>query len=172
MDGKAMSPFVADLRKYVSHAKSVPVNQDKSEVRIYAALLTAVAGYFLVAEPIFELLTVPQSLLFRVASLAPSYWCVVAAFALCLFGLLPHLTFLLFNPAALSKRWPRSFAARAAFGSAVVWIYLTNLSLPVDLGAIEWAYGIRALGGLVLSFSYGYSVNAQQGREILHAEND
>jgi hypothetical protein len=167
-----MSPFVADLRSYVARAKSLPLNQDKAEVRIYAALLTGVAGYFLVAEPIFVLLTVPQSPLHRVASLAPSIWCVVIAFIVCLACMTPHLIALLFRPSSLSARWPRSVAAKAAFGAAVIWIYLANLSLPMDLGAVEWAYGLRALGALMLSFSYGYSVNAQLGREILHAKND
>jgi hypothetical protein len=167
-----MSPFVADLRKYALQAKSIPLNQDKVEVRIYAALLTAVAGYFLIGEPILDLLTVPQSPIRSVAGLAPSIWCVVAAFTICALGLLPHLLMLLFNPTALWRKWPRSVAAKSALGAAVIWIYLMNLSLPMDLGAIEWTYGLRALGALLLSFSYGYSVNAQQGREILHAKSD
>ena len=132
-----MTPFVANLRHYLLRARSIPLDQDKSEVRIYAALLTAVAGYFLVAEPIFVLLTVPQSPLFRVAALAPSVWCVIAAFLICLISMVPHLLALLFWPSSLSTRWPRAFAARAAFGAAVTWLYLGNLAMPMDLGAIE-----------------------------------
>lgn len=167
-----MTPFVANLRHYLLRARSIPVDQDKSEVRIYAALLTAVAGYFLVAEPIFVLLTVPQSPLFRVAALAPSVWCVVVAFLICLLCMVPHLLALLFKPSSLSTTWPRGVAARAAFGAAVTWLYLGNLAMPMDLGAIEWAYFFRALCSLMLSFSYGFSVNAQMGREKLDETND
>lgn len=167
-----MTHIVADLRRYAALAKSLPLDQDKSEVRIYAALLTAIAGYFLVAEPVFVLLVVPQSPIFRVASAAPSVWCVITAFLLCFLCLIPHLVSLVFAPRSLSKRWPRSLAAKASFGAAVIWLYLCNLSLPMDLGSIEWSYGLRAVCALMLAFSYGFSVNAQQGREILHAKAD
>lgn len=167
-----MSHFVADIRRYAALAKSLPLDQDKSEVRIYAALLTTIAGYFLAAEPIFVLLAIPQSPMFRVASAAPSVWWVLAAFLLCTLCLIPHLVFLVFAPRSLSKRWPRSMAAKASFGAAVTWLYLCNLSLPMDLGSIEWSYGFRAVCALMLAFSYGFSVNAQQGREILHAKVD
>lgn len=166
------SPFVSDLRRYAAFSPSLPANQDKSEVRIYAALLTAVAGYFLALEPVFVLLTVPQSPMFRIASTAPSVWCVVTAYLVCCLGLIPHLISLVFTPKSLSKRWPRSLAAKSSFGAAVTWLYMANLSLPLDYGSIEWAYGLRALGSVMLGFSYGFSVNAQQGRELIHAKTD
>ncbi len=103
------------------------------------------------------------------SGLAPSLWCVVAAFVLCLVATLPHLAWLAMRPARLGDRWPRVWAAAAAMGAAATWIYLANLSLPLALGGIEWAYGMRAVGSLVIGLTYGISLNAQQMREIEHA---
>lgn len=167
-----MSPLIADIRAYVARATSLPLDQNKTEVRMYAASVTAIAGYFLIAEPIFVLLTVPQSPMFKVASAAPSVYCVAAAFSLCLMCLIPHLFALVFRPKSLNTQWPRKLAALASFGSAVAWVYMANLSLPLDLGGIELAYVLRAIGALSLAFNYAYSVNAQQGREILHAKSN
>lgn len=143
-------------------------SQDRLEVRILASLLT-LGFVFSLAEPIFYLYAVPASLVARVAGLAPSVWCITAAFGLCLVLTLPHLVWLALRPERLDDRWPRTWAAFGALGAAATWIYLANLSLPLDVGGIEWAYGLRAVGSIVIGITYGISLNAQQQREISHA---
>lgn len=165
-----MAPIVSDLRAYIRHAASLPEDQNKAEVRLYAALITVGFALSLI-EPIFYLYAVPQAMVFRVASLAPSAWCVAASFGLCLVAMVPHMMSLLFCPETLHKRWPRRFAAYATFGSAVTWLYLANLALPMDAGRLEWAYALRAIGSIVVGVTYGYSLNAQQGRELLNGAN-
>lgn len=166
-----MSPMVSDLREYIAHARTVPADQNRAEVRIYAALTTA--GFMLsMLEPMFYLLTVPEAMIARVASLAPSTWCVFAAFALCLCATVPHMFTLMFQPQSLGKRWPRRFAAYGTFGSAVTWIVLANLAYPMDVGGLEWAYFLRAVGSILVGLTYGFSVNADQGREALDATDD
>lgn len=164
-----MSPLVSDIREYVEQAVSLPKDQNKAEVRIYAAL-TTIGFILLLVEPIFYLYTVPEAMITKVARLAPSVWCVSVAFLTCLLATLPHLVILIFRPDLLGNKWPRRFAAYATFGSAVTWLFLANLALPLDVGGLEWAYALRAVGSIVIGLTYGFSINAQQGREILKAE--
>lgn len=160
-----MAPIVQDIRSYIERATSLPNDQQKTEVRLYASLITI--GFALsLMEPIFYLETVPQSTIYRVASLAPSAACVMAAFGFCLALLTPHLVALLFRPKSLSCKWPRRLAGYSAFGAAVTWLYLANLAIPMDVGGLEIAYAIRTAGCAVVGVTYGFSVNAQLGRDL------
>jgi hypothetical protein len=163
-----MSPLVSDIREYVEHAVSLPRDQNKAEVRIYAAL-TTIGFILLLVEPVFYLYFVPEAMISKVARLAPSIWCITLAFVLCLIATLPHLCALVFRPDLLGNKWPRRFAAYATFGAAVTWLFLASLALPMDAGGLEWAYALRAVGSIVIGLTYGFSINAQQGREILKA---
>ena len=166
-----MAPIVSDLRGYIARSTTLPADQNRTEVRLYATLITV--GFALsLLEPIFYLFAVPEAMIVRVSSLAPSIWCVAAAFGLCLLATLPHLFILLFMPTSLWERWPRRFAAYATFGSAVCWVYLANLAYPMDVGYLEWAYALRAVGSIIVGLTFGFSVNAQQGREQLNAALD
>jgi hypothetical protein len=167
-----MTPLVHDIRDYIAHAASLPSDQNKAEVRIYAALLTIAFISFLMGEPLIYLLSVPDAMIIRVASLAPSQWSIVAAFAICLFVTIPHLCSLLFAPGSLSSRWPRRFATYGGIGCAVTWIYLGNLAIPLDTGSLEIGYFLRSAFSLLMAGAYAFSMNAQQGREILNAPQD
>lgn len=135
-----------------------------SEVRTYAAILTLVF-VLLTIEPNFYMFYVPVSVLPKVAALAPFFWCVPGWFALCTLAAMPHLIALMFRPESLNVKWPRKFACYAAFGSAVGWLYLANLAVPMDLGSVEWAYLLRATIQIVIGLAYGASLNAQQAKE-------
>lgn len=135
-----------------------------TEVRVYAAILTLVF-VLLNVEPNFYIFYVPVSVLPKVAVLAPAFWCVPAWFGLCTVVALPHLVALLFFPDSLNVKWPRKFAGYAAFASAIGWLYLANLAVPMDLGHVEWAYSLRALIQIMIGLAYGASINAQQARE-------
>ena len=158
-----MAPIVTDFRAFLRRATSIPTDQNRVEVRLLAAILTV--GFAIsLFEPIFYLFTVPMSMIFEVASLAPSVWCVAAAFGICLVAVMPHMYCLLFKPESLGKKWPRKWAAHAAIGAAVSWIYLATQAYPMDVGLLWFAYALRAGGSMVVGIAYGYSVNAQQGR--------
>jgi len=187
-------PLVVDLSKWVEETCALPQNQDKSEVRTLATLVTA--GFLVsMAEPLFYLFLVPGSLVARVAGMAPtlhagavaiapggesllSSWLaslpsvnlVAVGFLICLLGTLPHLGALIFRPKTLYVTWPRRLAAKCAIGAAVLWIYLAGLATPLDVGAVEWAYGLRAFGSLLVGGAYGVSLNAQQLRERISAQ--
>lgn len=157
--------MVADLRSYVMHAETLPEDQHKAEVRLYASLIT-IGFALLLIEPIFYLQWVPMSMVSKVAGLAPWKHCVTAAFGICLAAMTPHLVSLLFRPRSLGVKWPRRCAGYAALGGAVTWLYLAVLAVPLDAGGLEFAYAIRMLGCAVIGVTYGFSINAQQGREL------
>ena len=168
--GTAMLMQVDELRRYIAAAPSLPIDQDRAEVRIQAAFITMVFLLLLV-EPIFYLYAVPDALISRVSALAPSKWCVVGAFGLALLGALPHLWTLLWRPDLLQVQRYRVWAALSALLASIDWIVLANLAVPLDVGGLEWAYCIRALVTLCIAGIYGFSVNAQQMREHLNAED-
>ena len=163
-------PVIADVRSWIERTASLPANQDRAEVRILATLVTA--GFLIsLAEPLVYLFLVPASLVSKVAALAPSIYCVAAAFLLCFLATVPHLFALMFQPSKLHVAWPRKAAAGGAVGAAIVWLYLATLALPLDVGAVEWAYLTRTVGSLLVGGTYGVSLNAQQLRECLHAKD-
>jgi len=169
--GTAMLHTVDDLRRYVARAPSLPVDQDRAEVRIQAAFITAVFLLLLI-EPVFYIFTVPDAPISKVAGLAPSRWCVIASFGGAFLATLPHMWTLLFRPDLLSEQRYRTWAALSAFAAGAVWIYLANLAHPLDVGWLEGAYAIRCMVCLCIGGIYAFSVNAQQMREAVDECND
>ena len=170
MLGTAMLHQVEDLRKYAANAPSFPVNQDRNEVRLYAAFVTVIA-LLLLAEPIFYISSVEESMVAKVAHVAPSVWCVLGAFGVSGILTLPHLFTLIFRPDLLAHRRFRVWATMGALLSSVTWMWMANLAVPMDVDGVEWPYGIRALVSLTIALIYGFSVNAQQLREARYAPN-
>lgn len=162
---------VEDLRRYVAHAPSFIRDQDRAEVRVQAIFISAVY-LLLLLEPLYYIYTVPGAMIARVSSTAPSVWCITGSFALCFVAMLPHLWTLIFRPDLLGQKRYRVWAAFAALGASVTWLVLANLAVPMDVGGLEWAYGIRALATLCIAGIYAFSVNAQQLREVAYAPHD
>lgn len=169
--GTAMLHRVDDLRRYVATSPSFVRDQDRAEVRVQAIFIAAVFLLLLI-EPLYYIQTVPGALIGRVASTAPSRWCVVGAFALSFLAMLPHLWTLLFRPDLLGVLRYRVWATFAALGASVTWIVLATLAEPMDLGGLEWAYVIRALATICIAGIYAFSVNAQHLREVANAPHD
>lgn len=166
--GTAMLVYVEDLKGYIAAAPSWPLDQDRAEVRLQAAFITTVF-LLLLAEPIFYIFSVPDALISRVSSLAYSRWCVVGSFAIAFVGALPHLYTLVFRSDLLDHKIYRRAAAFSAVLAGATWIVLANRAVRLDLGGLEWAYGIRAIAVLFIAGIFGVSVNAQQMREHFHA---
>ncbi|MCZ2498129.1 hypothetical protein GN316_15295 [Xylophilus sp. Kf1] len=162
---------VEDLRRYVAHAPSFIRDQDRAEVRVQGIFI-AVVYQLLLLEPLYYMYTVPGAMIARVASTAPSVWCITGSFVLCFLGMLPHLWTLVFRPDLLGQKRYRVWATFAALGAAITWLVLANLAVPMDVGGLEGAYGIRALATLCIAGIYAFSVNAQQLREVAYAPHD
>lgn len=169
--GTAMIHTVADLRAYVRQAPSFIRNQDRAEVRVQAIFIAAVFLLLLV-EPLYYIHTVPGAMISKVASTAASRWFLTAAFALSFVGMLPHLWTLVCRPDLLAVQWYRIWATFSALGASITWVVLANLAVPMDVGGLEWAYGVRALATLCIAGIYAFSVNAQQLREVFNAPHD
>jgi hypothetical protein len=169
--GTAMLVYVEDLKSYIAAAPSWPIDQDRAEVRMQAAFITTVF-LLLLAEPIFYIFSVPDALISRVSSLAYSRWCVVGTFGIAFVAALPHLYTLVFRPDLLDHKIYRSAAAFGAVLAGATWIVLANRAVRLDLGGLEWAYGIRAVAVLFIAGIFGVSVNAQQLREHFHAASN
>jgi len=169
--GTAMLHTVEDLRRYVAQAPSLPADQDRAEVRVQAIFI-AMVFLLLLVEPLYYIHTVPGAMIARVASTAPSQWCVTGAFGVSFLAMVPHLWTLLFRADLLDRKGYRISATLAALGASVTWIVLANLAVPMDVGGLEWAYGIRALATLCIAGIYAFSINSQQLREVMHATHD
>lgn len=154
----------AELRHWLATAPALPVDQDHTEVRLYALGLQCLASYWLFLSPLLQLLYVPGSILSRVAALTLPY-SVTVWFALAFVAMLPHIITLVFLPHKLGHELPRKMAGYAAFGAAVLWGRLGTLAIPLDAGLLPWLYWVNAGACVMVALLCGFSVNAQQLRE-------
>lgn len=160
---------IAQVREYAQNAPSRPLDQNRAEVRMYAAV-TAILLVLLMIEPTVYLLSVPESVYARTMTISRlPFWAVVYIHLGLVMAALPHLTDLVFRPGRLILLWPRATACIAAFGAACMWLYAATMAYPLDYGLAWLAYFVRAtvLGGI--AFILGWSVNAQHLREAADA---
>ena len=159
-----------EAREYARRAFSLPRNQDRTEVRIYASMLT-IGLALMLCEPILYLLAVPDAPIATVAQLVhPTSWLVVAVYGVALAAVLPHLVILCLMPSRLPLRWPRQWAGWAAYAACCMWIFLAYKAYPLDYGLLWAAYLVRALCSMSLAFAFGFSVNAQDLRDYAAQE--
>lgn len=160
-----MTPFISDLRSYAAKAPSLPADQNRVEVRMYASV-TALLLVLLMIEPTVYLAAVPDAIYARTMRVSRvSFDALVCIHIFLALTAIPYLLNLLFLPTKLRTIWPRSFACVAAFAAACMWLYAATLSYPLDYGLVWVAYLVRSLvlGGI--AFILGWSVNAQHLRE-------
>lgn len=160
-----MNTFISDLSEYAANAPSLPADQNRVEVRMYASV-TALLLVLLMIEPTVYLAAVPDAIFARTMRVSRfSFDALVCIHFALAFTALPYLANLLFLPAKLRVIWPRTFACIAAFIAACMWLYAATLSYPLDYGIVWVAYLVRSvvLGGI--AFILGWSVNAQHLRE-------
>lgn len=146
--------------------KSLPLDQNRSEVRIYAAIMTALFIYFMM-ESGLSALTVPQTPLFKVVSLSHHPHVTALAFFICVAMVIPHVLTLVFFPGFLSRKEPRLIASYGARGCALLWFYFANLARPLDFGELPYFYMARAVLCLLVAAVFAYSLNSQQLREVV-----
>lgn len=158
----------SDLPAYVAESPAIPVDKDRSEVRLYATMLTGIVVWSLV-KPAFYILTADTPLA-RVAGMIAPPWVIALAFTLAAVALLPHFVSLVFLPKRLGCKLPRKMAAGAMWAAAALWAYIATRAWPLDMGSIPLTYWLSAFGYLLVAGAYGYSLNAQQALEKLANE--
>jgi hypothetical protein len=166
----------AKLAEWVKRAPSItlsPLERARKEIRMYQGAAVIIV-LLLVVEPQLYLFDVQESLIYRVAKLAPSPYMVTGLFTAGVMACLPHLCTLIAIPSKLGLYWPRIAAAAGCFLISVTWIYLANLAAPLDLGSLSGSYLVRSAVTVVIGMFYAYSVNSQQARERAeaHAEKE
>jgi hypothetical protein len=159
--------YGADALRQLS--KSLPLDQDKWEVRFGMGVIT---GFFIgdLLRTAIYILMVKISPIAKVADLtrAPELLagiCILAALLA-----VPHLWALTFRPSELQKMNARRFATYGAAIAVLFWIYVAGWSMPMDIGLASIMYWAKAFGSLVIAFMYAKSINSQQNRELI--END
>lgn len=157
-------PHLLKPHEILSLAK-LPADQDRAEVRIYAAAMT-VFFMFGCLSPAFFIFLVPHSdvaVTTRVTSL-PSYM-IATSFLISGLMALPHLVSLIWLPQYLRRREPRLAAIYGAILAGMSWLYLGVTAEPLDFGDAPWAYWAKAIGCALVAMIYAYSLNNQQLRE-------
>lgn len=165
-----MSFHSPDLARYIKQAPAIPADKDRSEVRVYATLLTGAAFWSLVSTA-FYIWSVADTPLHKVTSLTGHTGLCVGVFVVLALMLLPHLVSLLALPQYLGYQLPRKMVAGAMVGAGFFWGYLATLAHPLDLGLLPLTYWLSCAGYMLVGGAFGYSLNAQQAIEQLADEN-
>lgn len=153
------------LAAYIAQAPAVPVDKDRSEVRVYATIITAGAFVSFAMTAIWIWFLSP-SLLRMVVDLTGHPGLVAFAFVLLGGCMVPHLLDLMFRPARLREKLPRKIAARSMVFAAVLWGMLAHLARPLDVGVfLPLSFWVLALAYMLVGGAYGYSLNAQLASE-------
>lgn len=143
----------------------LPRDQDRAEVRIYAAFLTAVFILSCFSPALFILLD-PGSDVAKTTRVTqiPGF---AIAFAFIAAGILaiPHFITLVGLPNYLRKREPRLCAIWGAVIAGFTWLYLGVTVEPLDFGDPPWSYWLKAIGCALIAGVYAYSLNNQLLRE-------
>lgn len=157
------------IARYIAQAPAVPDDQDRSEVRVYATIITGgVFGSF-VMTAIYIWFLAP-SLLRTVADLTGYPGTVALCFVVLAACVAPHLLDLMVRPARLREKMPRKIAARSMVFAGVLWGMLATVARPLDVGILlPLSYWATAAAYLLVGGAYGYSLNAQLASE--HDEN-
>lgn len=157
-------PHLLRPHEIISMAK-LPADQDRAEVRIYAAFLTAVFVISCLSPAAFILMD-PFSDVARTTRVTQVPGFIIAVGFLISGGLgIPHLTTLVGLPHYLKQRWPRLCAIWGACLAGFTWLYLGVTVEPLDFGDPPWAYWAKSIGCALIAGVYAYSLNNQLIRE-------
>lgn len=155
---------LAELREYIENAPAIPVHKDRSEVRVYASIITGSMVWGLL-QPAIYILWVPASTLGKVAGLTQHPTVIAALFLVWCLLVLPHLAVLVGAPQRLGVKLPRKMACGAMAGAGVTWGMLATVAGPLDIALVPWTFWISAVGYMLVGGAFGYSLNAQQAQE-------
>lgn len=143
----------------------MPQDQDRAEVRIYAAFLTAILVLSCFSPALFILMDRGSDLARTTRLTDIPGFALAISFIVAGALALPHFVSLVGLPHYLKKRWPRLCAVWGAVLSGFTWLYLGVTAEPLDFGDPPWAYWMKALGCALIAGVYAYSLNNQLIRE-------
>lgn len=143
--------------------KSLPINQDRTEVRMLA-LLVNFFYYLNVMETTTLAASVESSAIHLVVAMSGNSMGVVVIFLVAAAMMLPHLLSLVFMPRWLSCRSPRQLACAGASFTALTWFYLSYLAWHLPLETVSLLYAFRASVHLAFAAVLAFSLNSQQIR--------
>ena len=153
------------LSAYIHQAPAVPADKDRSEVRVYAAIVTGCVFVSFLMTAIYASALMP-TLLHRVVSITTFPAIAPLSFMLLSMGVAPHLSDLMVRPWRLRLKWPRKIAAGSMFVAGILWGLLATAARPLDVGAwLPLTYWATAAAYLLVGGAYGYSLNAQLASE-------
>lgn len=156
-----MTIFTAsEVRAY---ARSLPTDQNRAEVRIMAAVITLffVGGCM---QPVFLIMTRAHTPVVTLASLSGAPYLFAFLFLVAAVLTVPHLWALALHPERLGDKRPRKMATAGAALGSLLWLYLANLSVPLDMAS--WVYFAKAFASaLLVGGVYAFSLNSQQVRQ-------
>lgn len=155
---------LSDLKEYIEHMPAIPRDKDRSEVRVYASIITGATIWSLL-QPAVYILWVPSSPLARVCALTGHATVVAVLFLAMVAALLPHLAVLIGLPTHLGSKLPRKMAAGAMVAAGITWGLLATVAAPLDMALVPSTYWVSALGYMLVGGAFGYSLNAQQAQE-------
>lgn len=143
----------------------LPKDQDRAEVRIYAAAVTIIFIMSCLSPALFILLDPASDVAKTTRVTALPGPAIAMAFLAAGFMALPHAATLVGLPHYLQKRWPRLCAIWGAIIAGFTWLYLGVTVEPLDFGDPPWAYWIKSIGCALVAMIYAYSLNNQTLRE-------
>lgn len=143
----------------------LPADQDRAEVRIYAAFLTGIFVLMSLSPGLFILMDRGSDLARTTRITQVPGFAIALSFFVAAFLAIPHLISLVGLPHYLKKRWPRLCAIWGAVIAGFTWLYLGVTAEPLDFGDPPWAYWLKSIGCALIAGVYAYSLNNQLLRE-------
>lgn len=159
------------VKRLIERARSFPLDQNRTEVRILSAIITGFFLYAWLLKPVVYMWAVRGSAIWKAATAATlPNWTIATIFIGCAVATLPHLFTLCFKPDWLHCKLPRKMAGFAAGIAAVLWLYLAVNVLSTRSAGLVWLYLGNVASCLIVGYTYGFSVNSQQLRERVEDE--
>lgn len=159
--------YTGDEIKRIS--KSLPIDQDKWEVRFSVGVITAFFIGDLIRSAMY-IFTHSPSPLTTVAELSRVPMVVACVMMFSAILAIPHIWTLAFRPKNLHRTRARQLATYGGAIATLTWLFVAGTAYPLDLGMAALGYWGKALGCLIVSYVYAHSINSQQNREAI--END
>lgn len=144
-------------------ARSLPKDQNRFEVRLAVAIITLFfIGGCGQAAVLIALRARTPLVSVACATQAPTLFALL--FFLAGAATVPHLWALVFQPERLADKGPRKLATAGTALASVLWLYLGNIAIPMDVA--QWVYFAKAFACILLVGGvYAFSLNSQQVRQ-------
>lgn len=135
-------------------------------VRILSFLLSC-SMLFDLLDPALFILTVPTSIVHKIANLVQAPEVLGATFIILAVFLLPFLLMQIFCPNCPARRDVTRLACFGLLAAGVLWMFLAWMTRNMDIGPVTGVYLRTGLGAFGFSFCLALSLNSEQARKLL-----